>query len=493
MNEDDTVGTYFLPISLISSSGDTGFLPTFGPCYINFYGSTREYSDLPDEFDDLNMGKGEGVAYRGRALLELKTKLGELPETSIESIPDDDLLKIQKYLRRRNYKLHAAFLSATMVTCIDAPVEFEVSIGNYGNKLDSGVAPCSSTTQPTNAVFDGCHYYFLPWSGTKPCTVVDSAWEDISFRLEALNLLLKIVDSLESNMERVRISMRTKLPLPELAQLLISMLDELLVDLKKPLPQPEKGYHLENDLDRNMQSYRKVELQEIIEHVNKVRENATDINEAMVEVESVLQRIKNLAIEPQNSLPDVVIWMISNEKRIAYHRIPAYEVLYSANPNYIGRQCGKVQSIQMKFPGLKAEKEKYEIPTLLRVKLWLGLAKQEDVWHKNQTEGELAVFAETYENQVSILGSWTDGSLTMTRPKFSDVQGKISLPKENFVPPTGWKWDGDWYINQELSLLYDKDAGHKTYLEDMYENQSRIPVGTWGLNKQPWTDVVSDQ
>lgn len=68
--------------------------------------------------------------------------------------------------------------------------------GNYGNKLDSGVAPCSSTTQPTNAVFDGCHYYFLPWSGTKPCTVVDSAWEDISFRLEALNLLLKIVDSL---------------------------------------------------------------------------------------------------------------------------------------------------------------------------------------------------------------------------------------------------------------------------------------------------------
>ena len=33
-----------------------GFLPLFGPSFINFYGSTREYSDLPDEYDDLNLG-----------------------------------------------------------------------------------------------------------------------------------------------------------------------------------------------------------------------------------------------------------------------------------------------------------------------------------------------------------------------------------------------------------------------------------------------------
>lgn len=33
-----------------------GYLPRFGPCFINFYGSTREYSDLPDEFQDLNLG-----------------------------------------------------------------------------------------------------------------------------------------------------------------------------------------------------------------------------------------------------------------------------------------------------------------------------------------------------------------------------------------------------------------------------------------------------
>ena len=68
--------------------------------------------------------------------------------------------------------------------------------GNYGNKLDETIPPCSSTTQPTNAVFDGSYYYFLPWADTKPCVVVDSHWEDIGFRLEALNMLTHIMERL---------------------------------------------------------------------------------------------------------------------------------------------------------------------------------------------------------------------------------------------------------------------------------------------------------
>ncbi|KAL8566025.1 hypothetical protein ACOMHN_062754 [Nucella lapillus] len=493
LTDDDTVGVYVLSLSSISSSGDSGYLPTFGPCFINIYGSTREYSDLPNEYEDLNEGRGEGVAYRGRALVELVTILGEIPVTPVSDLDTDDMLRVQKYMRRRKYRVHAAFLSASMISATDAPVEFEVSIGNYGNKLDENVTPSCSTTQPTNAVFDGCKYYYLPWGSTKPCVVVDCSFEDISWRLEALNLLLKIVDELEANIERMNIAVKAKLPVAELAQLLISLLDQLIVDCRKELPEPQHGLHVPTELDQQMFRKRQMELDSIVSMANTLRTTATDVEEALTDVEGYLSMLKNMAVEPQNSMPDVVIWMISNQKRLAYHRIPANLIFFCPDPSYIGRDCGKLQTIRLKLPSSKDYPKNYEIPALLRLKVWLGLQMEEDEWHKMQTEGELAVFAETYENQVNILGSWTSKGPTMTRAKWSDGEGKIELPKEKFQAPKGWKWNGGWYISPELSMLYDRDAGHLMFIEDLYECQSRtIPGTAWIEATVPWSDVKGD-
>ena len=60
--------------------------------------------------------------------------------------------------------------------------------GNYGYKLEASSLPSNiSTTNEYIPLYDGCNYFFLPWSDTKPCIQIASFFEDVSYRLEAIN------------------------------------------------------------------------------------------------------------------------------------------------------------------------------------------------------------------------------------------------------------------------------------------------------------------
>ncbi|CAK7297195.1 DYSF [Vulpes lagopus] len=514
LTHNDIVATTYLSMSKISAPGGEieeepagvvkpspatdlddhlGFLPTFGPCFVNLYGSPREFTGFPDPYAELNMGKGQGVAYRGRLLLSLETKLVEHSgEQRVEDLPADDILRVEKYLRRRKYSLFAAFYSATMLQDVDDAIQFEVSIGNYGNKFDTTCLPLASTTQYSRAVFDGCHYYYLPWGNVKPVVVLSSYWEDISHRVEAQNQLLRIADHLEAGLEQVHLALKAQFNTEDVDSLLAQLMDELISDCSQPLGNVQE-IPSATHLDWHLYRLRTRHLGQITEAALALKLGHGKLPAALEQAEDWLLRLRALADEvvdpgrPQNSLPDIIIWMLQGNKRVAYQRVPAHEVLFSRRgASYCGKNCGKLQTIFLKYPmeGVPGAR----MPVQIRVKLWFGLSVDEKEFNQF-AEGKLSVFAETYENQtkLALVGNW--GTTGLTYPKFSDVMGKIKLPKDSFRPSAGWTWAGDWFVCPEKTLLHDMDAGHLSFVEEVFENQTRLPGGQWIYMSDNYTDV----
>lgn len=56
----------------------------------------------------------------------------------------------------------------------------------------------------------------------------------------------------------------------------------------------------------------------------------------------------NPPLQPQHSIPDVFIWMVSNNKRIAYARVPSKDLLFSIVEEELGKDCAKVKTLFLK-------------------------------------------------------------------------------------------------------------------------------------------------
>ncbi|XP_035389086.1 myoferlin isoform X2 [Electrophorus electricus] len=512
LTRNDAVGTTYLNLMQIASSGGeveeehlgneflgnkgetgesgVGFLPAFGPSYINLYGSPREFTGFMDPYEDLNYGKDEGAAYRGRILIELSTKLQGKADKDVDVIPNDDILVAQKYQRRRKYCLCAVFHSATMIQEPGEPIQFEVSIGNYGNKLDSTCKPLASATQYSCAVFDGNHYYYLPWADMKPVVAIMSFWEDISHRLDSVNIILYIANRLQANITELKTAVQAKAPDMKMAEIWSKLISQLMDDINRfKLPDLEGKSNL-TALDLQIKKLRDSALSSIVAAAEHLFQEDADIKERLVTIDGWLDNLKQLAEEPQNSMPDVVIWMLRGEKREAYTRIPAHQVLYSDySREACGQHCGKTQSIFLKYPMDKNKGSK--VPALVRVNMWLGLSTLETKFN-TYAEGSFNVFAELYENQAKVLAKWGTTGL-LNRGNFTDVTGKVKLKKEYFMPPRGWQWEDDWFVNPEKSWLTEADAGHSDFLDEVYENETRYPGGEWKNAAEHYTDVNGEK
>lgn len=494
VGEDDTIGTAVIPVSAISAPGEDGFLPTFGPAWVNVYGARREWELLEgDKSESMNVGVEEGCAYRGRVLLALHTHVGSYPPAPSTAIDNDAFNAVRRYRGTRRFMLMCQLAGAWLLEEAGRPLEIEVSIGNFGNKLENTMLPSPSSTHPANPVFDGCKYYFLPWGDALPLVTVHCDWEDVTHRLHSVNHVTAIASALKKDLQQVELVLRSKHQTPEgrkeVTDILQDTLTKLIDACRAPLPAVDPVRHVETSLDRHLRDRRRLELDRIAMSCQDL--DTSEHQSVLEELQAVLTLLEDLAVEPQNSIPDVFLWLMSGTRRLAYVRIPAHAVLHSHDLAAQGELAGKFNTYTLCYP----DKDESFVGGVVRASVWLGQEADVRSWWDSRPDVQLTVYAESYENQVIAVpgsGKWGTSGLLLTRPAFSDADGRLSLPREAFPEPEGWKFQGDWFVDPDPSVKYEADAGRQLFTEEVYEQQMRVPGGTWLPAPNTWTDARGD-
>ncbi|XP_032874769.1 fer-1-like protein 6 [Amblyraja radiata] len=470
---DVVIGTHYIDLRKISNEqeGDKGFLPTFGPAWINLYGSTRNYT-LMDGNQELNVGFGEGVSFRGRLLIEIAVEILSAsiidttfskPTTDLKIAPKE--LKLGKSAMQdsnssssektnstevevesvepckwideeslKGFLLFGTFFEATMIDrkLGEKPISFEVSLGNYGNVMARAITTASSkkrapdtheeeatsllqatgsdqtlesdnpVTKPVKPLLTEGNrsYYYLPFHNKKPCVFVKSCWEDQIFRLYISNFLDKIADRLEEGLEEIKECM--KVSDSRMEKKTKDVLNDFIVRCRDFTGFGQMDGLHQTVLDKKRVTMSRLEL-ELMSHEAKnivQGKKKLSVNEQLRAIQSCIQRLRFLVDEPQHTIPDVFIWMRSSNKRIAYARIPARDILFSEKTNEKGKDCGKIKTFFLKLPGKHVTG--WTVQAKVDFYLWLGLMRHVDAMLTNLPNGfEAEIPAPSTGHQLS--------------------------------------------------------------------------------------------
>ncbi|GAB0197135.1 fer-1-like protein 4 [Grus japonensis] len=519
---DVAIATHYIDLQQISDPGRNGFNPTFGPAWVNLYGSPQN-STLRDIHKDLNEGMGEGIFYRGRILMAIMVEIFSSPSVAERKLGDKtkgalSKLKLKKKSkkskekakelsqlqgeeaggsqeaeqpgevtveveelhplpknalgRKEEFLLFAAFFEATMMdsSLSSKPVSFEVSIGNYGKAeevatkvwrkvekgevkeekqplLDPGsdgeldvevLAPASATLnksvtksqRPEPMEYDRS-YSCLPMMHEKPCVYVWSYWEDHTWRLCISSWIVKLAERLEQGLDDVEKLMRR--PKAKAEEQLREVLEEFVAGCRQySLSAERKTMAHPNNLDRCRTKYLMRNIVLYAKQGLRVKRQLTraNVKEKVKETRRVLTKLRFMAKEPQCTLPDVLVWMLSNNRRVAYARIPAQNILYSVVEEEKGKDCAKIQTVFMKVPRLHTG----EIFAKLEMYMWLGVTK----YAKNclaELPEEFKYLSESGQ-EVAQLSAYIPPS-RLSRDDFSYFQLRAHLYQARGILPAG--------------------------------------------------------
>ncbi|KAG0722542.1 Myoferlin [Chionoecetes opilio] len=191
-------------------------------------------------------------------------------------------------------------------------------------------------------------YYFLPWSDQEPFVTVHCDFEDVTHRLHCVNHIISIINILKKDLDVLRSHLRGNLE-KEANEAVSGAIANLVEACSLELPEVDPVRHTETSLDTHLRGRRRRELDSVREAVQGM--DVADPQHVVEELESVLGQLELLAEEPQSSIPDVFLWLMSGTRRMAYVRIPAHSILHAHQPTAQGMLSGKFNTYTLTNPG----------------------------------------------------------------------------------------------------------------------------------------------
>ncbi|PAA94201.1 hypothetical protein BOX15_Mlig001532g2 [Macrostomum lignano] len=414
----ECIATHFIDLNQIMNDAESGFMPTFGPSWINLYGTPRNYSyeNMIHPKEELNLGLGEGVAYRGRLLMAIKTEVktdnsgltSGARVASTHPVPDTVAGKKEDFL------LVGVIYEAG---AIDAeigkkakPLAFELSIGTYGNRIDGNfneafeddeedtdpnrkkILPmwCHSVSHPMTPTLTQNEYYHVPFNEKKPCLYMRCNYEDHRPRMFIPNILEKLYTQFEMEIEEMQelVNREKRGVLKRLQRALQTLLDNL--EKASLAIRSCRGSAGKTLLDMQRQKTIRVQLEKMKIKAKSMRAqliSSDNVSGRLKECRALVKLLRDLSVDPQHALPDVFVWLIADGQRLAFARIPARQILHSLSEEEKGKDCGKVVTLFLRKPGRKGMGQGgWSLQCQLKMYLWLGLLK--DIKHYRTTVPE---------------------------------------------------------------------------------------------------------
>ncbi|TPP56659.1 Otoferlin [Fasciola gigantica] len=414
----ELIATHVINLKQIMLQGSSGYLPTFGPSWINLYGTPRiyTYAQMLRPEDELNMGIGEGVAFRGRLLLSIDSKEDETIEKVGTAISVANPVSETVAGKKNIYFLFASVFDATVIDKAlgskNKPISFEISIGVFGNKLDGkrggiedmpiefaksvlsvltirGAFSQQGQLMPRSEHKD---YYYLDFKGHKPNMYLisfNSLEQDrvdpanVAYRTTFWSVLRDLPPQYGLDRFHFLILRRENRLARRYFRHFMRRLEKHLMLVSQDVSGC-RGTASRTKLDVEYAHRVRRDLKHLaFEVVRLTTVHGRDLGWMAREFNAIIRHVEELTETPQDALPDVFISMIMDGQRVGFARIPARDIYYSVVDSERGKWNGQITTVYIRKQGREGVGEKgWKIQCQLQIYLWLSLLKDYTTFHQ---------------------------------------------------------------------------------------------------------------